>query len=182
MANRRGLGPGEGKGDIYEGEGNQPGGDQWGNPPSGYIPGITDVGQPGTGGSAESPRERQQLQGVMHGGVGNLPEQPQQHDQPPASPEGPITSTPRQPSTPAPASGQTFQAGPPDVGTMQGLQPFEPMQGPDAVGMASPKLRSLYGSQGGLQGGGLGIPGSASPATNDPISLLLQQLLGQSGA
>lgn len=181
LATRRGIfGPGDDRGNIVEGDKGS-GADQWGNPPSGYIPGVTDVGQPGAGGAAESPRERQQLQGLM-GGVGSLPEAPQQHQQASVGSDGPITSTPRQPSAPSPAANSTFQAGPPDVGAMQGLQPFAPMQGPDAVSQASPKLRSLYGSQGGLQGGGLGVPGSASPATNDPISLLLQQLLGQSGA
>lgn len=181
LANRRDIYGDETKGNIDPIQNNQGSVDQWGNPPSGYIPGVTDLGQPGAGGSAETPRERQQLPGVMQGGVGSLPEPPQQHQQAP-SPEGPITSTPRQPSAPTPAGGQTFQAGPPDVGTMQGLQPFAPMQGPDAISQASPKLRSLYGSQGGLQGGGLGVPGAASAATNDPIALLLQQLLGQSGA
>lgn len=177
MAQRRQIDDGESKqdqGPMGQFEGGSPlgGVDQWGNPPSGYQPGQ-DYGMGGAGGSAESPRERAGIQG----GVSHLPEAPH-----PGGGGGGITSTPRQPATPSPAQGSTFEAGPPDVGTMQGLQPFAPMGGPDPTTMASPRLRSIYGSQGGLQGGGLGVPGSTSPAQNDPISQLIQQLLASSGA
>jgi hypothetical protein len=61
------------------------------------------------------------------------------------------------------------------------VTPQPPMGGgPDLASLASPARRGLYGSSGGLQGGGLGVPGSGG-GDEDPISALIQQLLANRG-
>lgn len=64
--------------------------------------------------------------------------------------------------------------------TFSGPVPFDPMSGGDLSPMAMPKQGGLYGSLGGLQGGGIGVPlDPASNAASDPISTLIEALLGR---
>lgn len=84
-----------------------------------------------------------------------------------------ITATPRRPTEPTSMAGSTSPAG---------IIPFNPMGSPDIGGMAKPMLRGLYGSAGGLKGGGLGTP--LDPISNDqsdPISDLIKLLSQHQG-
>jgi hypothetical protein len=87
-------------------------------------------------------------------------------------PGGGGTATPTRPMTPTPISG-----GPP-------VQVTPPIPGPSPASLTS-TLRGrggVYGSQGGLQGGGFGLPfDPTSNQKSDPISDLLKQLLGGGG-
>jgi hypothetical protein len=80
-------------------------------------------------------------------------------------------ATPTMPRVPTPqAAGQPAVSGPP-------VLPFQPMSSPSIGSMATPRLRGLSGSAGGLQGGGLGLPlDPVSNQTSDPIDTLLQGL------
>lgn len=80
---------------------------------------------------------------------------------------------PSRPSVPTPMAGSTME-----LPSTEGILPFTPLAGPDAVSQASPVRRSLYGGQRGLTGGGLGVP--LDPVSNDqsdPISSLIAMLL-----
>lgn len=87
--------------------------------------------------------------------------------------------TPGRPSTPTPMAGSTFQPG--TEGGAGGVMPFNPMRGPSAASMVSSR-GALFGSQGGLQGGGLGVPlDPTSNSQSDPISTLISQLMKMRG-
>lgn len=80
----------------------------------------------------------------------------------------------RRPSTPTPMSGSTFSPG---MG--QGLMPFQPLDQAEGSTLTNPQ-GSLFGSAGGLKGGGLGVP--LDPTSNqqsDPIAFLMRLLKGQ---
>lgn len=125
------------------------------------------------------------------------------------SPEGTGTgapapsAAPARPSQPSPSAGAQQEQPAPTPQPTSRLIPFTPMGGSGGAAdagtltspggglssstasigsSASPQLRSLFGSQGGLRGGGLGVP--LDPVSNqmsDPISLLIEQLMKQSG-
>lgn len=83
--------------------------------------------------------------------------------QPGGQPDGP-RAAPAQPRQPFARAGQT------------GVLPFKPMNqnvGPNVT----PKMTNLFGSLGGLKGGGLGLPlDPTSNQTSDPIEGLIQLL------
>lgn len=95
-----------------------------------------------------------------------------------------VTSTPRMPSTPTPQAG----AASPAMDASSGVIPFTPLASSDAMTQVTPQgpapvsgvgLRSpaLFGSLGGLTGGGLGIPQDPTTrANNTSIEGLLQLL------
>lgn len=89
----------------------------------------------------------------------------------------PVTSTPRKPSTPTPMAGSV------STPSSQGVIPFQPIGTPSVGAQATPQLRSLFGSQGGLTGGGLGVPLSPMNLTEsgsiDSLIQMLQQRLGR---
>lgn len=98
-----------------------------------------------------------------------------------------IVSAALRPPTPTPQAGQASIGSPaPDApqqaqGAMpspQGVIPFSPISGPAPADAATPRLRGLYGSAGGLQGGGLGVPFN-SAQSSDPITGLIQMLMQQ---
>ncbi len=133
-----------------------------------------EFGDDGRGG--ESPRERPVVPDPTHGGVIPHIEQPEVW-MPGRGGEAPrerSNATPRRPSEPTPQAGSSFVAG---------VQPFSPMQASASIGsMATPKLRGLFGSAGGLQGGGLGQPlDPVSNQASDPIDTLIQMLMKQNG-
>ena len=119
--------------------------------------------------------------------------------QPARSAEGPrenavdrIQATRRRPAEPSPMSGSFFTAGGGREAPMGGVRPFTPMGDTNGTDLASPMggdvgvtRRSpvaLFGSLGGLQGGGLGVPlDPMSNATSDPISSLIESLLKGKG-
>lgn len=92
-------------------------------------------------------------------------------------------ATPKRPSSPTPMAGSTQMAMEHDI------LPFDPMRQPDQAMLAEPigsgqQLRQagLFGSLGGLQGGGLGTPFDPSPNEDvDMIETLLQKLMGGGG-
>lgn len=127
-------------------------------PDKGKIPGMHE------GRFGESPRERPQPGlggGGPHGGPPQLGAVP----------------TPPGPTEPVPMGGLM----PPP------MEPFAPMPSQDPGSLinpagAGPQRRSLFGSMGGLKGGGLGVP--LDPVSNqesDPITMLLQKLRGGGG-
>lgn len=109
---------------------------------------------PGAGSGEGSPSLR-----TPTGGSGDG----QQAGTPGGQPDGP-RATPAQPRQPFARAGQT------------GVLPFKPMDqnvGPNVT----PKMTNLFGSLGGLKGGGLGLP--LDPTSNqisDPIDGLIQLL------
>jgi hypothetical protein len=135
---------------------------------------------PKTAQASETPRARAQVRSA-----------------PKAAPSRPKTPTPMagsvsQAEPGATASGDMMAGGEPSGGmtaptTEPGPMLFEPMPGPDPNAFVAPlssKLRSggMFGSMGGLQGGGLGMP--FDPTANeqsDPISTLLQLLKAGGG-
>lgn len=87
-------------------------------------------------------------------------------------------AAPPMPKSPSPQAGSVSTAG---MGSTEGVMPFAPMGGTPNVRLAKPSSQGLYGSLGGLQGGGLGLP--LDPTSNqqsDPISTLIQMLSGRS--
>jgi len=128
--------------------------------------------------------------GERAGGEGRFGEGPRERPRPVpggALPgPGPMTpqpyganAAPEMPHSPTPQAGSTFTSGGTDGG---GIIPFPPMGSADVGSMATPKLRGLFGSAGGLQGGGLGVP--LDPISNqqsDPISSLIESLMQQMG-
>lgn len=87
-------------------------------------------------------------------------ETPRERGNTPAAPRKPMSPDPM-----AAAGGSTFQAG---------VLPFKPLPGP----MGSSPSGSLFGSMGGLKGGGLGIPlDPVSDVASDPIDTLIQLLM-----
>lgn len=138
-------------------------------PMPGLAPTPTDtgVGRPTStiAESTESPGERSVL------GTGGMPPGA-------SSAPGGITSTPRAPSVPTPMAG----AASPAMDSSAGVIPFTPMTGPDPVSTITAQSPTLYGSQGGLTGGGLGIPQDpTSRANNNSIEGLIQLLQQQLG-
>lgn len=103
---------------------------------------------------------------------------------------GAAQATPPRPMSPTPMAGSSFDAsqsgGPQGAalgaagGSSSGVLPFSPLGSPDVASLTAPKLRSVYGSQGGLTGGGLGVPlDPTSNTPNDPINGLIQLLMKQ---
>lgn len=87
-------------------------------------------------------------------------------------------ATPVRPRSPQPMAGSVSQV---QSGGAQptGVMPFTPMGSPDVGSMATPQSNGLFGSLGGLKGGGLGLP--LDPMSNqlsDPISMLLKRVMG----
>lgn len=89
--------------------------------------------------------------------------------------------SPRSPRQPSPVAMS---------GAMPGVLPFEPMGDTTDMGMAAPGSQvfgsvrrrnpALFGSLGGLQGGGLGTPFDPTPnEASDPITLLMKLMGGQ---
>ncbi len=131
---------------------------EWQTPPDAKIrqpqPGGGDVG--GFGGLSQSQTKPREMS-MGQGGGQNQP-------------------TPARPRQPQPAQGAISPA------PMGGVIPFEPMAGPDLASMASPVGGGLYGSLGGLKGGGLGVPlDPINDAQEDPLSGLIQMLLKSRG-
>jgi hypothetical protein len=86
---------------------------------------------------------------------------------------------PRRPSEPTSQAGSQF-SNPQPLGpaAQQGVLPFAPMPQANVGSFATPNQGGLYGSAGGLQGGGLGVPfDPISDAASDPISGLLELLM-----
>lgn len=82
--------------------------------------------------------------------------------------------TPTRPRQPVPAQG-SVSAPPP-----QGVVPFEPMGEPAMASLASPAAGGLFGSLGGLRGGGLGVPlDPINDAQGDQLSALIAMLMGR---
>lgn len=90
-----------------------------------------------------------------------------------ADPGGGPSFAPRKPSVPTPQAGI--------VQPQPGPIPFNPMDGGgmSPENLAKPlRLRGFYGSQGGLTGGGFGLPfDPISNQDSDPISSLIEQLM-----
>jgi hypothetical protein len=85
---------------------------------------------------------------------------------------GGAQAAPSRPRSPQPMAGSTFSPPPPTGGVI----PFEPMGDTSGVSLARGRI---FGKQGGLQGGGLGMP--LDPMANeasDPIAMLMQLLQG----
>lgn len=94
--------------------------------------------------------------------------QPQPNQPTGAGPGDGARATPGQPRVPTPVS------------ATPGVLPFKPM--PSGGNMAQPRLRGLYGSLGGLQGGGLGVPLDPTPnEVSDPLALLAPILAKMKG-
>lgn len=158
------MGPGQDQG-PFDG----PGGDFPGTIPHGGITGNPEV-DPGGITDPSNPTEIGG-QGGMTGGPS--PGQPSRGSESPRERQG--TAVPRRPMEPTPMAGSASPAS-------GGLQPFQPMGSPSVGSMATPRLRGLFGSSGGLQGGGLGVP--LDPTSNDAspdISSLIAQLLKGGG-
>lgn len=85
--------------------------------------------------------------------------------------------SPRRPAEPTPGAGssETISSGGP--APSPGPLPFEPLEMPMTSKLAKP-ANGLYGSAGGLQGGGLGVPfDPTSDAQSNPIDTLMQLLM-----
>jgi hypothetical protein len=125
----------------------------------------------------ETPREREEVRTRM-------PAPDVNRDEPKASGPGEQVgtynepgATPPRPRTPSPQAGQSQVQAPPPAAPSGGLMPFSPLPSPSVGSMATPRLRGLYGSQGGLTGGGLGVPlDPQSNQASDPIETLLSTL------
>jgi hypothetical protein len=104
-------------------------------------------------------------------------------------------ATPARPRTPTPMAGSVSESGGPQMGMGGGVMPFEPLgdMGDEAFAsaggigagvMGGPGRRgpSMFGSQGGLLGGGLGEAFDPTPdEATDPIDTLLKKLMGGGG-
>ena len=147
-----GLGPAQG--DLGNLGGGVP---DYGSPT--LIP-VGDKGLAGRGGT--SPFEEF---GPMGGGVSRRPA---------ANNEG---IAPRRPDQPTPHAGASETLGGPMPMPSMAPEPFSPMGMPMTSKLARPGGGSLYGSAGGLQGGGLGVPfDPTSDLESDPISTLMMLL------
>jgi hypothetical protein len=142
--------------------------------PEGYQepPWMPDFGA-NEGRQGETPREREEVRLRAPGGeAGGLPGLDSGGDQPGGMPGGPAggpQASPAQPRSPASRSG------------MPGLMPFKPLPtAGQSSQLTSPRLRGLYGSAGGLQGGGLGLPlDPVSNQASDPLELIMSLLKGR---
>lgn len=86
---------------------------------------------------------------------------------------GGAEAAPSRPRTPTPMAGSTFSPAMPPVG---GVIPFTPMGDTSGVSLAKGRL---FGRQGGLTGGGLGVPlDPVADESQDPISTLIKLLMG----
>jgi hypothetical protein len=140
-------------------------------PEAPQAPQLGSFGVPGDEGvpsrSGESPREREAPAGPFapYSVPGRIPDGDER-----GAPGG--EATPTQPMTPSPVAGV-----PP-------VKISHPMPGPNPQAMTS-TLRGkggYFGGQGGLTGGGFGLPfDPTSNAASDPITTLLQKLLGGGG-
>lgn len=85
---------------------------------------------------------------------------------------GGAEAAPSRPRTPTPMAGSTFTPPPPTGGVI----PFAPMGDTSGVSLAKGRL---FGRQGGLTGGGLGVPlDPVADEAQDPISTLIKLLMG----
>jgi hypothetical protein len=74
--------------------------------------------------------------------------------------------------SPTPMAGSTMSPG--------GTLPFSPLSGPKPVQLVKPRGSALFGSMGGLQGGGLGLAlDPTSDQASDPITTLMKILGGR---
>ena len=123
-------------------------------------------------GQAERPAERVQTQ-TPSAGLAQAPNP----DAPMggmfgAAPEPPSVQTPKPPSSPTPVG-----AGGMDSFSPEPFTPLSTLRPPSAQSLVSPLGQgSLLGSAGGLQGGGLGAPGSSSGTGDNILPMLLQML------
>jgi hypothetical protein len=125
--------------------------DSFGNPPGSDIGGRMPVG-PIADRAGLDPRDNP----TLGGGSGPTLRQP-----------GGGQATPGRPMEPSPMAG----------GVSPGPMPFKPMGAPSPVSLTKAPRGNLYGSMGGLQGGGLGLPlDPVSDQKSDPISSLIQML------
>jgi hypothetical protein len=91
---------------------------------------------------------------------------------PDVSLRGAAQATPTMPKVPTPMAGKVSPAS-------SGVLPFTPMGGGGPSVMLRSPGRQLFGSLGGLKGGGLGIPmDPTNDAASDPISTLIKMLKG----
>ena len=133
------------------------------------------------GQSAESPRDRIGVQPRPVSGPSN----------PTAAPPGQHVGTfggndnasPPQPNTPTPQAGSSTMipfepmSSAPNVSLVQPQTQTSYAASPNMGSSATPRLRGLFGGQGGLTGGGLGVPlDPISNSTSDPIDTLLSSL------
>lgn len=89
-------------------------------------------------------------------------------------------ATLKRPSAPTSMAGSTFTAGASQGAPGASMRPipFAPLGSPDVGQMVNPQGH-MYGRQGGLQGGGLGLPLDPTPnEESDPINLLMKLLSG----
>jgi hypothetical protein len=155
------------------------------------LPGVRDTRE-GLGGAA--PEENPfKIPGPGQGKAGDQPDThfgrfgetprervPGPHGGPP--PLGP-QATPPSPTEPVPMSGQPGGGMTPPPPPME---PFDPMASDPGAFIspagAGPARRSLFGSMGGLKGGGLGVPlDPVSNETSNPIQGLIQALMQKRG-
>ena len=112
---------------------------------------------PGGGNLPGAPAPAPDLGGIDVSG--NIPESGRGGESPRERGGGGDTSggaAPPRPHSPAPQAGSGAL---PPSGQGGGLGPFSPMPSAPGVSLAKPRgMGSLYGSAGGLQGGGLGLP------------------------
>lgn len=140
-------------------EGRSPEG-SWGEPNGGGGGNIGGAGGDNTGspfdpgGNSETPRERRLPDGTLGGSpsVGSG-ENGSSGGGVPGISNPNVTSTPRTPRQPTPMSGSVSGVPNPSSGVI----PFQPMAG-GPIGSAGASKSSLFGSVGGLKGGGLGVP------------------------
>jgi hypothetical protein len=175
MASRRSLGP---QGD--------PGGMPGGLP--GGLPGGPPENVPGPQGPDNNINIDGQIPNGPPPGTYNPgdynPEQDQQFPSPTPLPKGPETShdsesprdrsqtTMRRPMSPTPAPPNTAE-----------LIPFQPMGDMSANNMVQRRSPGLFGTAGGLKGGGLGLPmDPTNSAANQDVSGLLQMLMQMKGS
>ena len=97
--------------------------------------------------------------------------------------EGPRAALRKPGASPSPSAGNSFQSGG-DMGgggsmAPSGVSPFNPLPSAPIGSFAQSRQGGLFGSLGGLKGGGLGVPMDSTPdAASDPINTLLKLLMG----
>lgn len=138
---------------------------------------------PKEGQHSEGPRDRETGAGGGGRARPRTPPPPTMGGGPAPAPS-PTQPTPTRPIEPTPGAGHP--SGGPGGGGGGGVVPFEPlppsgpMSGSPVFGGGGAQLRGLLGSQGGLSGGGLGLPfDPVADEKSDPIALLMAQLMGQ---
>jgi hypothetical protein len=146
------------------------------NAPHGQDGGMGDIASL-LGGGSQQAQQPVGPSGVNLNEAGRSSQGPRENFAPqlrsPASGGMNAQAAPQRPEEPTPMAGST------QMGSSEGVLPFQPMGGPSPSTLAKPQS-SLFGSMGGLQGGGLGVPLDPTPnAASDPITNLIQMLLGR---